>query len=332
MTTCCLGRRELLATAAAGVGVAVGAGDLSGATLAAFTEAESTSSALDTGVWNTAPKRVTHTTSGALSTATDSTTASYAVNGVDVVGPVEPGFDGSDYHIPIVDGDSTLVRVAADGTQTSFGLDATRTPRGTKSMLATAAWNGHPLSVYYPGDSASRIYRVEPGASATQVAQLSNGVKAVLGAGDVDGDGVAEFVFVDGSGTVRYIVPDTDSTTRGVKSTGVSPGSNNNYGAGSPVDIGGYGVVVPAVNGSGGLGLLDADGWIEASLTAGSTAKKSPVFGCDFDDDGAVEIAFAGYADGHLQYLDDVGETNSLRDVTDSSGDPIAVDPTRGVR
>jgi hypothetical protein len=154
----------------------------------------------------------------------------------------------------------------------------------------------------------------------------------VLGPGDIDGDGVEEFVFVDGSATVRYIVPDTDSTSRAVKSTGTSPGSNNNYGAGTPIAIDGYGVVVPVVNGSGGLGLLDADGWVEKSLTAGSTATKAPVFGCDFDGDGDVEVAFAGYSDSHLKLLGDIGGTNSVTEVADADGDPVAVDAKRGIR
>lgn len=331
MTTVRLDRRELLATVG-GVAAACGVGGVGGATLAAFADDESDSDALDTGVWDTYPRRVTYTTGGSLHTATNSTTGSYDTSGVDVLGPVETGFDGSSYQTVLVDGDNDLVRVDADGTRTAFGLDDSRRPRGTKATLATAAWNGHPLSVYYPGSDASVLYRVEPGASATRVADLSNGIKAALGAGDIDGDGLEEFVFVDGSATVRYIVPATDSTTREVQSTGKSPGANNNYGTGSPIAVGGYGVVVPVVNGSGGLGLLDADGWAVQSLTAGSTAKKAPVFGCDFDDDGQVEVAFAGYDNGHLKYLEDVGGSNGVTDVTDDAGDPIAVDPARGVR
>lgn len=331
MTVRTLDRRELLAAVAAGVGIAV-SGGAPATTMAAFRDQETDSDGLDTGVWDSYPRRVTYTNGGTLRSATDSTTSGYSLDGTDVLGPVETGFDGSDYHVPVVDGNGDLLRVAADGTETAFGLDASRAPRGTKATLATATWNGHPRSVYYPGDGASNLYRVAPGGSAEHVAQLGNGIKAALGTGDIDDDGVAEFVFVDGSATVRYIVPATDSTSRTVESTGKSPGSNNNYGVGSPVDVDGYGTVVPAVNGSGALALLDASGWAASSLTSGSTAKKAPVFGCDFDDDGNAEIAFVGYDNGYLHHLNDVGGSNSVVTVTDDAGDPLAADAARGVR
>lgn len=328
MTNRRLGRRELLATVAA---TSVGAGGFVGGTWSSFTDSETESDSLATGVWSDG-SRLAYTTGGTLHTATESGTSSYGVGGVDVVGPVERGFDGSDYHVPVVDGNSDLLLVAADGTQTALDVSSKKIVRGTKSTLATATWNGHPLSVYYPGSNGSKLFRVAPGGTAARISKPSNGVKAALGAGDVDGDGTDEFLFVDGSGTVRYIVPSGKNNSRDIESTGISPGSNNNYGAGTPVAVDGYGVVVPAVNGSAGLGLLDADGWAEKSLTTGSTSKKSPVFGSDFDGDGSVEIAFVGYSSGELKYLDGVADTNGVESVTDASGSAIDADATRGVR
>lgn len=322
-----LTRRRLLA---AGAGTSFASASLLGGTLASFTDDESDSGTLSTTTWGTAPRRVTYTTGGSLASAVGSGTTSYGVGGVDVIGPVERGFDGSDYHIPIVDGDDDLVLVTKEGSQNRLDLGST-TPRGKKSALATTTWNDHPLSVYYVGSLESTLYRVAPGGTPETIEQPSNGIKAALGAGDIDGDGVVEFAFVDSSATVRYIVPSTESTSRAVESTGVSAGSNNNYGVGSPVAIDGYGVVIPAVNGSAGLGLIDASGWAEKALTSGSTAKKSLVFGCDFDDDGAAEVAFAG-SNGYLKYLDDVGGTNDITTVYDSSNNQIPVDSARGVR
>lgn len=318
----------MLATVA---GTSFAIGGFVGGTLASFTDDESDSDSLETDVWETAPKRVTYTKSGNLHSAVDTGTTSYGVSGVDVIGPVETGFSGSDYHIPIVDGNSNLLLVAKDGTTSKLDLGST-TPRGKKSLLATATWNDHPLSVYYAGTLESTLYRIVPGGTPKTIAQPGDDIKAALGAGDINGDGVVEFVFVGGSATVQYIVPNTDNTSRSIESTGVGPGSNNNYGVGSPIDIDGYGVVIPAVNGSGGLGLLDAGGWVNKTLTSGSTAKKSPVFGCDFDDDGNVEIAFAGYSNGYLKYLENVGGSNDVTTVTDSSGNNIPVDAKRGVR
>jgi predicted ribosomally synthesized peptide with SipW-like signal peptide len=318
----------MLATVA---GASLAAGGFVGGTLASFSDNESDSDSLETDVWETAPKRVTYTKDGNLHSAVDTGTTSYGVSGVDVIGPVETGFSGSDYHIPIVDGNDNIDLVAKDGSTNQLDLGST-TLRGKKSLLATATWNDHPLSVYYAGSNASTLYRIEPGGTPKTISQPSNGIKAALGAGDINGDGVVEFAFVDGSATVRYIVPDTDTTSRSIESTGTGPGSNNNYGVGSPIKIDGYGVVIPAVNGSGGLGILDAGGWVDKTLTSGSTAKKCPVFGCDFDDDGNVEIAFAGYSNGYLKYLDDVGGSNDVTTVTDSSGNNITVDSKRGVR
>jgi hypothetical protein len=312
-----------LATASAGAVV--------GGTYGAFSDTASDSGSLTSSAWSVC--RAVYTDGGALGSTTGSgSVTTYGVSGVDVLGPSEAGFDGSPYHVPIVDGNGNLLLIAADGSQTAFDVGGKKTARGSKAALATATWNGNPLSVYYPGDKESKLFRVAPGESAERISKPGNGIKAALGAGDIDDDGTAEFAFADGSGTVRYIVPSGTNNSRDIHSTGVSPGSNNNYGIGGPADVGGYGEVVPAVNGSGGLGLLDADGWVEKSLTGGSTAKKTAVHACDFDGDGNSELVFAGYSNSYLQYLDDVGGSNDVVTVTDDAGDAIPVDTKRGVR
>jgi predicted ribosomally synthesized peptide with SipW-like signal peptide len=321
-----LRRREALAGVATTAALAVGVGD----TLSAFSDTETDSGSLTTGAWSAC--RVSYTDGGALASTTDSEReTTYSTADVDVIGPVTEGFSGSEYHLPIVDGDGNLELIAADGSKTGLDVGSTKTPRGKKSLIATAAWNGHPHSIYYPGDSASTLYRVAPGGTAEAIESPSNSIKAAIGAGDINGDGIDEFAFVDGSATVRYIVPSTDTTSRQIESTGNSPGSNNNYGIGGPTAVDGYGVVLPAVNGSGGLGLLDADGWAEESLTSASTAKKTAVHACDFDGDGNTEIAFAGSSNSYLRYLDDIGGDTTIQPVYDGAGDEISVDSERGV-
>ena len=324
-----LDRRDLLGALA----VSSGCASLIGQSLASLQDSTQDSGTFTSGTWNETTARVVYTVGGELRSVTNANeVTSHSAAGVDVLGPVEPGFSGSDYHVPIVDGNSTLQLVARDGTQTGLDVKGTKPPRGQKSLLATATWNGYSLSVYYPGSNASKLFQVRPDGNPKRVAKPGNGIKAALGAGDLNGDGVDEFAFVDGSETVRYSVPGGKNTSQDIHSTGKSPGSNNNFGVGSPVTIEGYGVVVPAVNGSGGLGLLDTDGWAEKSLTSGSTAKKTPVFGTDFDNDGATELMFAGYSNGYLKILKGVGTTNEIQQVTDSTDDPIPVDTGRGVR
>lgn len=321
-----LGRRDVLAGIA---GASVAAGGLAVGTLATFSDTKHDSGSLTSGQWG---NRVAYTDGGTLQSVTRSDgITGYNTSGVDVLGPVAAGFSGSRHHIPIVDGSGNLVLVAADGTENALDTSGTQPPLASKSILATAAWNGHPLSVYYPGNNASKLLRIAPDGTNELIAEPENGVKATLGAGDINGDGTPEFVFVDGSGTIRYIVPASESTTRDIKSTSISPGSNNNFGAGPPALVDGYGDVVPAINGSGGVGLIDAGGWAEKSLTAGSTAAKTATTARDFDGDGALEIVFVSYADKYLKYLDDVGGTNSVETITDGSGSEIPADTARGV-
>jgi predicted ribosomally synthesized peptide with SipW-like signal peptide len=328
MSDTCRSRRELLATAA---GVSIAAGGLVGGTLGALSDTESDSGSLTTAKWSSY-ERVSYTGGGTLySLAKSDSEVSYGVDGVDALGPVESGFAGSDYHNPNVDGADTLALVAVDGTRTTLDTSGKQPPRGKKSILAAATWNGHPLSVYYAGSQGSKLLRIAPGGDPQLIAEPGDGAKAALGAGDINGDGVAEFVFVDGSATIQYIVPASENTTRDITSTGAGPGSNNNYGVGPPVSIDGYGIVVPAVNGSGGLGLIDANGWVEKSLTSGSTASKTAVVGLDFDADESNEIVFVGYTDNYLRYLDGVGDTNDIETIYDSAGDPVPADTKRGV-
>lgn len=315
-----LDRRGVLA-AIAGASVAVGG---VGGALASLSDRETATGALESGVWS--GDRIAYTTNGFLHTATqDGGETNPDVGDVDVLGPVEYGFGGDTYHVPYVDGNSDLNLMSPDGSTTSLDT-STQAPRGVSSALATASWDGAPLSVYYAGSNDDRLYRVAPDdGSPTQVADPTDGAVAALGAGDLDGDGDDEFVFLDVNGTVRYVA--TDGT---VGTTGVTPGTNDNYGAGAPASFDGYGVAVPAVDGSAGLGLVDVDGWADTGLTGDSTAKKAPVDGCDFDGDGANEIAYIDNS-GRLSYLDDVGGSNTVTGITDASGNDVQADPKRGV-
>lgn len=317
-----LTRREFLAAV---VGTSAVAGGLVGGSTATFTDSETDSGSLTTGVWGGVDSRTAYTAGGSLTTVTDvGGTTGHGLGNAAVLGPVDDRFGATEYDVPVLQDDGTLSLVDEAGGTRQLDLGGT-TPRTQQSLLATAEWNGHPISVYYA--TGSDIYRVAPGTAATKIETPSNGATAVLGARDFDGDGTAELVFIDGSATVRYLSPADGSSSRRIDSTGISTGGG--YGAGEPRAVADYGVVVPAVNGSGGLGLLGPNGWAEKSLTEGSTAAKAPVHACDFDGDNERELVFVA-TDDTLRYLDDVGGTNDLVTITDSSGSPITADTGRG--
>ena len=317
------GRRAVLAAVAtAGFGI----GRVDRTSLAAFSDTGTASGSLTTDIWSVVDGRVVYNRSDSLYSATQSETTAVGVSGAAVLGSADDRFADIEYGIPYLGSNAGLFLVDETGTTRELQTGST-SPRTNQSLLAAASWNDTSIAVYYT--TGSEIYRTAPGTSPTLVESPPNGAKAVVGTGDLTGDGTAELAFVDGSATVRYIRPATDSTSRQIESTTKSPGGG--YGVGDPVAIDGYGTVLPAVNGSGGLGLLGANGWVEKALTTGSTARKCPVQARDFDDDGDTELLFAGYSDRSLQYLDDIGGTNTVRTVTDSAGDPIPVDTQQGV-
>lgn len=319
-------RRAWLAALAV---ASVGSASLTGGSLAAFGDGETDGGSLTTDTWSRYPRRVTYTSGGSLGSAVDSGTASYGVGGVDVIGPVARGFAGSDYHVPVVDGSDALLLVAKDGSQTSLDLGST-TPRGKASALAVAAWNGDPLSVYYPGGGASTLYRVAPGGTPATVAQPSNGIKAALGPGDVDGDGDRELLFADGSQQLRYVEP--NGSLEKVVNGGT--GSNDGIGAGSVADLDDDGVVaVVTIDGSNDLKVVGeptAQGGEGKTTISSVDAAKAPVTVADVDGDDANEVVYVSTG-GHLKYVDDVYGSPTISFVRDADGDTVDADDATGV-
>ncbi|PSP83873.1 hypothetical protein BRC96_08690 [Halobacteriales archaeon QS_6_64_34] len=124
-------------------------------------------------------------------------------------------------------------------------------------------------------------------------------------------------MFVDASQTVQYLEPSGTVVELG----GV--GSNNGLGAGPPAMINGT-LQIPTVTGSNEVALLGTDG--RETLTDG-VAAKSPPTAADVDSDEAQEIVFVSTS-GTLNYVDDVGATNSIEQYT---SDPVPAADDLGV-
>ena len=149
-----------------------------------------------------------------------------------------------------------------------------------------------------------------------------NGVQAVSGIGDVDGDGDDELVFADASQTLRYLEPDGTTVTFQDGQTG----SNVGIGAGAVADLDGDGVAsVVAVDGNNDVkiaGNSSADGGEGSTVITAADAEKSPPTVAD-DDDGDDEIVYPGRANGEVKYVDDVNGSNDVAYLHDDGGDRI---------
>jgi hypothetical protein len=162
-------------------------------------------------------------------------------------------------------------------------------PDTDKTRMATGSWQGSPTSVFYANANHDKIYRVTPGGSPVLVKDVSsNGANAVLGPGDIDGDGDNELVYADGSQEVRYIEP---SGT--VKTTGFTSGSSSGIGNGLLTDIDDDGTdEAIIVDGSNDVRFLDSTGAIAKPAQSSVDAAKSPLTAADVDGDGEREVVY----------------------------------------
>jgi len=322
----CTSRRNVLAgTALMGAtAVAGGAG-----THALFSDTGVESGTLTAGTWSDV-NRVDFTRNGDLKSVVEgSAVTDHVPSGVNVTGSPTALLDGN-YSIPFHGTTSLLtdaLQYVDDAGNVSELATGATTVRTSSSILTTDSWDGSPNSVFYPNGNADTLYRVAPGESGpTEVASLSNGVTAALGAVDIDGDSTIEFAYVDGSAVVRYLKP---NDTTEYKAGGV--GANNNYGAGSSASFPGYGIQTPIVDGSNNVALMAGDG-TKTTLTSGSPAKKTALTGRDIDEDGELEVVFV-HADDKLAYVDDIGGSPTVTTLTDDTGSAVTgIDTGRGVQ
>ena len=232
--------------------------------------------------------------------------------------------DGTDDTPFVEGGDAVVVTNATNGTTTlADDGDVPGTIEGSKTRLAVGAWDGSPESVFFVNENHDTLYRVTASGSPVAVATPGNGVQAVSGLGDVDGDGDDELVFADASQQLRYLEPDGSTATLEDGQTG----SNVGVGAGAVTDLDGDGVAsVVAVDGNNDLkiaGASSAEGGEGTTVITAADAEKSPPTVADVDDDGDDEIVFIGRANGKVKYVDDVGGSNDVAYLQDDGGDRI---------
>lgn len=310
-------RRELLAcvTGLAGMSSTLGAG-----TLAHFTDSATASGALQADVW---VERIVYATeSGDLTTARfETNTKTYGIADAAVIGEGQDAF-GNQYAIPFVTGASELGYITSSGA--TFLNTGNTSPPTQQSIVAIGSWDGSPESIFYTVDPI--IYRVAPGEDQpTEVANLGNNAKAVIGVADIDEDGTDELLFVDGSAEIRYLGPEDDAGTKIQNGMG----SNNQYGVGAPIETS-QGPRVPVVGGSNNIILRQVDG-PDTTLTQNGPAKKTAIAGRDIDGDGSPEIIFIN-SSGRLRYLDELTETSDPQKFYDENGEEVTdIDPAIGV-
>lgn len=227
------------------------------------------------------------------------------VSDVGVLGPLHPDFDG--------DGRPALPYVTTDGVLKLFDGTAIRTvvdgsgsvrPAASETFLTVTTWVGK-RSVLFVDAGYETIYRVSPGSVPAPVATPEDGAQAVLGAADIDGDEVAELLFVGRDRRIRSLTPDGSMTEIGPDIVDAI-GADRGLGVGPPAELGeGAPVMVPIVTEEGDIGLV-GPGNIERRLTTeGSIAVNAPLTPADVDDDGQPEVVFVSTS-GEIKYVDDI--------------------------
>jgi hypothetical protein len=198
---------------------------------------------------------------------------------VDALGPATPTLLGDgDSDVPYVNG-ADRVRVAdPDGTATTLATsdDISGTIEGAKTRLATGRWDGSDPSVFFVNENHDTLYRVAEGGTPTAVASPGDGVQAVVGVADIDGDAADELVFADASQRLQALDPDGSVTALADSQLG----SNNGIGAGTLADFDGDGVHrAVGVDGSNELKLIGAGtaaGGEATTTLTGGVARSHP--------------------------------------------------------
>lgn len=257
------------------------------------------------------------------------------------IGPVNYSLDGDpESDIPYVENGLNIVDINDDEPipGTSGGNER---PRDDSTMAVAEDWytTTGPY-IYYawndgsgnPTDRRDEIRRADSSGYSIVATETGaqNGIQAVAGVADIDGDPGREIVYVDETGDIRYL--DDDGSTfndfSGLDIPSVSP-----PGIGIPADFNGDGVArVPYVNSTAGIVLADPSGSIQG--IANGVAESSAMASVDWDRDGTPEIVFIESAGtDRLRVIDDVTSGSpTISTITYNGGNEVVADPDVGVR
>lgn len=204
----------------------------------------------------------------------------------------------------------------------------------TKSLLSAGTMSGN-FFVPYPQQNNDKIVLFGP--DGFETVDPVNGVNAVAGFGDVEGDGQNEVVFVDNSSEllVRYFeLSDvgTAGTFPTLNQSLVSPGGPNAVGA--PGDFfGNHRAEVPIVGSNNGAAFIRADSpavYLGSDTQSGcNCAEAAPVAVTDIDFDTPLEFVYQDKTSNKLKYFDNDGITKKT--IHDSHGQTIETSNQHGI-
>lgn len=255
---------------------------------------------------------------------------------VDVIGPMKADFDSDGLNAIVYVKNKNKIKLIDnnDGSERDIQISSNKT-KDESSLLAVGNWDGSGTSTFYTSDKEDEILQVDTSESPQTVAKPDNGVKAVSGNGDIDGDGTSEFVFVDTSQSVRYIEP-ADNESQTFSQAFDNVGENDNFGIGEPTDFNDDNqATVPVINSSNEVVLVDSSGKVDTIISSNDSPEpaKAPVASSDIDGDGTYELVFIDKSGGSdiLKFIDEVRNSNTVQKLEDDQGNTIEADKERGV-
>jgi len=256
----------------------------------------------------------------------------YDATGVQAIGPLKANLDGDDrLEVPYVDSSGRLKVIDTANETRAVATGAAQ----SKTLLGVGTWGSDTFArrtaIHYVNTTDGTLYRAWYDESADayerQLVRANDGdgdgIGAVAGIADYNGDGDTDIVFTDGSAHVTYV----DGGTTHETDEGV--GQNNGVGVGEPHDFDADGAQrAPMVDGSNNVALLPDSG-VSEDRTSSGPAAKSPVAGVEWDTGaGGLEVVFVDTSDGTLHYVTAGG---TIVELENAAGAPVAASDDQGV-